>query len=274
MGGWERRCAICSVHFNLARLRQKGESLANSWWKYPDHRGADVVCEERRNSGNRDHFTYKIVDNTIVDEWKNGGKNEPRYSSGTGIKAGSACERAGCDESEGDHASGGLGCDFGSQEWVLYNGWRISAEEMKIMNGVQVIIRPKIADEWEKESPETLLGKESNECASAEGYNWRPEADDDDDEPTSKYKLVLTGVTMYTPCDGELRFVPNRHNIGSHLMIDESGEYGLTDTGIPFHKPCYQILKRVARKRFPKLNVLDGVYEVWKVSFMYSDEIQ
>jgi len=124
---------------------------------------------------------------------------------------------------------------FGTGQ-VGYNGWRISDEEMRVMTCVQAVIG---IQDWE---------------------DWEPEDDDDEYETSS---LLLTAVSESTPISYEVHQVTERHGVGGHISIDDVGKYDI-DYGVPFHGPCYQVLKRVAKStRLPRrINVLEGILEL------------
>lgn len=251
MGYSERPCMICEGRFNMARLRRRGESLANAWDVHRDFWRPGVDPNGDEHEENPAIITPKYVDGTIVGYWSDSNNAEfcALYVKGEGIEAGSACCSAGCDESDGDHACGGPGCDFGGEGYYMksaYNGWRISVKEMKIMTCVQTVIKPENRAEWQ------------------------PEEDDEEDERTSRHGLVLTAVSESAPDEFEVSHVPYRHGVGGTISIGED-DYGFEECGIPFHGPCYQILKKVAKKSFPDLNILDGLYDLWNVSVASKD---
>jgi len=225
----------------MARLRRIDEPLTAAW---DIHRDSFRPGEDLNGDEDDENPTIIIphrLDGQIVG-YTSAGKYEGFYKKGEGIDDGSACARAGCSEVDGDHACGGTECGFvlfdGKGSDSAYNGWRVSVEEMKIMTCVQAIFP-----------------------LATNGVDWYPEDDDEDFERSSKYHCVLTAVSDSAPDEFNVNHVPYRHGIGGEILVCEAA-YGDPEWGVPFHGPCYQILKRVAKERYPKMNLLDGLLDL------------
>ena len=244
MGYTEMSCLICGVRFNMARLRRTDEPLTAAWdihrdsWRpgedYDSAEEPPELIEAHRIDGQIVGYLYDGKYSAFHVEWQ-------------GIDPGSACEKAGCSEADGDHACGGPGCGFvlegAKGNGDAYNGWHISAEEMKVMTCVQVIM-PN-AHEWD--------------C---------PEELDDEYEAWSKQRCVLMELSESAPDGFDVKHVPRRLGFGGEEAVDIcDSDYGDSEWGVPMHGPCWQILKMVAKTELPETwNLLDWLVTLRDVS--------
>lgn len=220
----------------MARLRRTDEPLNLAWDNHRDNWRPGEDSNGDEHEPNPKVFTAKRVNGQIVG-YECDGKFTEFYIAGEGIEPDSACEKAGCSEEDGDHACGGPECAFvfpwakGQYRIAGYNGWKISDEEMRIMTCVQVAATDFDWDEWQ------------------------PEEDDDEYENN---EVVLTAVSESTPDEFSVTHVPYRHGIGGSIYINDTGD---DEWGLPFHGPCYSVLKKMARRLdIPRaVNLLTGM---------------
>lgn len=240
MGYSERNCIICGSRFNMARLRRINEPLNMAWDKTRDHWRPGIDPNGDEDEPSPEQFVPRIINGDIVG-YDCDGEFHGFFVEATGIKSGSACDKAGCSEEAGDHACGGPSCDTLQESYFSsgYNGWLIDVEEMKIMTCVQAAMPNENPDDWE------------------------PESDDDEFEHRN---LILTAVSESAPDEFEITHVPYRHGVGGKFLISDFDSD--LDWAVPFHGPCYQVLKRRAKgfESTINLQLLDGLIDLRDVS--------
>lgn len=248
MGQSERRCFICGVAFNMARLRCVTEPVTAAW---DHHRGFWRPDAYRYGAEeHRKRFDTHYVDGQIVGYTSNGKYKHFRID-GEGIDPGSVCEAAGCSEEDLDHACGDFTCEYilseGNKAEEAYNGWRITVEEMKIMTCVQAVVPV---------GGHRAPGDDEHE-------------DEDEDERTSRHRCTLTAISESAPNEFDAGHVPYRRGVGGlreDVMIFERGGSD-EDLGVPFHAPCFQVLKKITQERdFTASNLLDALVDLRNVS--------
>ncbi|PGH06212.1 hypothetical protein AJ79_06600 [Helicocarpus griseus UAMH5409] len=141
----------------------------------------------------------------------------------------------------------GPGCMSGAG----YSGHQISLEEMKGCRAIQCLVRKR--------------------------PDWTPEPDDQDWELNGNY--FVTGIGDGSPDESQLEVDPPRHGTASvwandvfwdHFEDEDSG-------GLPVHPTCFEIFKRLSRRRFGFVDVhslyrwriLDGVKNRFNDGFPY-----
>lgn len=228
----------------MARLRRTDEPLNLAWDNDRDHWRAGIDPNGDEDDPDATPIVPKIVNGDVVG-YTSGGEFRGFYVEAEGIKPDSMCAKSGCSEDEGDHACGGPACGRlletqSNYQFPGYNGWMIDAEEMKIMTCVQAAVS--------NENPD----------------DWQPEDDDDDFEHRS---VILTALSESCLDEFEVTHVPYRHGVGGTIYVSD---IELIDDGwgVPFHGPCYQLLKRRAMAfESPRpLCLLDGILDMCGVS--------
>lgn len=109
-----------------------------------------------------------------------------------------------------------------------FNGNRISAEEMRLCNTSQYIVK-KVSDM--QDLPE-----------------WTPEPDDEDFERESKYFLSGLADGTAEVLEGDCAAYPERHGLEGEVMQPQ-GYTGFADGDLVFLPHCLEIYKRVSALR-------------------------